>query len=156
MPLPFDERGLLPPGVHDATLDEIDRALGRFQKTTRRIALMANLREYVKELQRTGWDFQLLIDGSFVMTAIDEPNDIDAILVLPADWDFSPLARPDHYNLVNKRSTKREYNIEVFAVSVGSESERRYLELFAKIRPEWCSRFGWDESLQKGLVRVTT
>ena len=71
MSLPFDERGLLPPGVHDATLDEIDRALGRFQKTTRRIALMANLREYVKELRHTGWDSHLVIDGSFVMTAID-------------------------------------------------------------------------------------
>ena len=156
MPLPFDDRGLLPPGIHDATLDEIESILGRYQKTTRRITLMANLRAYVAELRKTGWDFRLVIDGSFVMAAIDEPNDIDAILVLPTDWDFAPLSRPDHYNLVNKRSTGREYKIEVFAVSIGSESERRYLELFAGIRPEWCARFGWDESLQKGLVRVTT
>ena len=33
MPLFFDERGLLPPGVHDATLAEIEAAFARFQQT---------------------------------------------------------------------------------------------------------------------------
>ena len=154
MPLPFDDRGLLPPGIHDATLDEIESILGRYQKTTRRITLMANLRAYVGELRKTGWDFRLVIDGSFVMTAIDEPNDIDAILVLPADWDFASLSRPDHYNLVNKRSTTREYKIDLYPVASGSTAESRFLTIFADIRTEWCDLFGWDRPILKGLIRI--
>ena len=154
MPLPFDDRGLLPPGIHDATLDEIDRVLGRFRKSTRRITLMANLREYVKELGRTGWDFQLLIDGSFVMTAVDEPNDIDAVLILPADWDFAPLSQPSLYNLVAKNSTKKEYKIDLYPVASGSTAESRFLTIFADVRIEWCDLFGWDRPILKGLIRI--
>jgi len=156
MPLPFDDRGLLPPGIHDATLDEIDAALGQFRKTTRRITLMANLRAYVAELHKTGWDFRLVIDGSFVMAAIDEPNDIDAILIVPPTWDFSPLARPDHYNLVNKRSTAQEYKIEIFVVASGSDAETGFRAFFAQVREEWTSRFGWDPDTRKGLIRITS
>ena len=154
MPLPFDDRGLLPPGVHDATLEEIDAALGRFRKSTRRITLMANLRAYVEELRKTGWDFQLVIDGSFVMTAIDEPNDIDAILVLPADWDFLASLRPWLYNLLDKRATRRDHKFDVIAVANGSVAESEAFALFGGTRAHWCDLFGWDHSTTKGLIRI--
>jgi len=154
MPLPFDDRGLLPPGIHDATLDEIESILGRYQKTTRRITLMANLRAYVAELRKTGWDFRLVIDGSFVMTAIDEPNDIDCLLIMPLGWQMDGVLRPSEYNLVSKRSTKQDYKIEVFAAVIGSEKADEFESFFSGIRREWIDRFGWDPSSLKGLIRV--
>ena len=37
MSLTFDDRGLLAPGIHDATPAEVDEAFGRFQRTDRRL-----------------------------------------------------------------------------------------------------------------------
>ncbi len=154
MSLTFDDRGLLPPGIHDATLDEVEQAFARFQRTDRRIKLFERLRAYVAELRKTGWTYTLLIDGSFVMPPVDAPNDIDAILVFPADWDLDASLRPFEYNLVSRRSTKKEYQIEVYTVTVGSANEVKFMTLFAEIRLEWCQQFGWPADDRKGLVRI--
>jgi uncharacterized protein DUF6932 len=154
MPLVFDERGLLPPGIHDATLDEIDRHFGRFQKTDRRTTFIGKLKAYVKEVKSTGWQCEIIVDGSFVMPMVDEPNDIDIILVLPADWDLTRVLRPFEYNVVDKAFTKKEYRIEVFAAPAGSELETRIRHLFEQVRSEWCQRFGWPEGTVKGAVRI--
>jgi hypothetical protein len=75
MPLVLDDRQLLPPGIHEATLEEIETLFARFQRTNRRLDLFANLKRYVAEVQRTGWACHIIIDGSFVMPPVDEPND---------------------------------------------------------------------------------
>src|SRR6266542_3924842 len=86
MPLAFDARRLLPEGVHDASLDEIERDLSH---SDRRRKLFDNLKQYVANVKMTGWKCQVLVDGGFVMPAVNEPNDIDIILVLPAEWDMT-------------------------------------------------------------------
>jgi hypothetical protein len=154
MPLTFDARGLLPPGVHDATLEEVERAFARFQRTDRRIVLFAGLRAYLAEVRQTGWQCAVVLDGSFVMPMVDEPNDIDLILVLPADWDLTRQLKPFEYNVVAKAFTKREYAIEVFTVPAGSDLESRARHLFDQVRPEWCRVFGWPVGSLKGLVRI--
>jgi hypothetical protein len=154
MPLKFDDRGLLPIGIHDATIAEIEQAFARFQKTDRRITLFAKLTAYLKEVKQTGWQCEVIIDGSFVMPMVDEPNDIDLILVLPADWDMIQSLKPFEYNVVDKAFTKKAYSVEVFAVSAGSEREARVRHLFDQVRPEWCHAFGWPIESLKGLVRV--
>ncbi|MBO0698100.1 MAG: hypothetical protein J2P46_06885 [Zavarzinella sp.] len=154
MPLTFDDRGLLPPGVHDATLAEVEASFARFQKTDRRLKLFEKLKAYLTELGRTGWPCEVILDGSFVMSLVDEPNDIDLILVLPGDWDvFRPL-KPFEYNVVDKAFTKREYRVEVVVVLAGSEPEARTLHFFQRVRPEWCEAFGWPVASMKGVVRL--
>ncbi len=152
MPLPFDQRRLLPEGIHDATLEEVELELGL---SKRRRVLFNNLREYISGVRLTGWACQVLIDGSFVMPAVNEPGDIDIILVLPADWD---LTRRDfkayEYNAVDRRHTRRAYKIEVYPVLPDSDQHRYYLELFTKVRIEWCSKFKLPEDTRKGIVRV--
>ena len=154
MPLTFDARGLLPPGVHDATLAEVEVAFARFQKSDRRIKLFEKLSGYLTELGRTGWNCEVILDGSFVMPPVDEPNDIDVLLVLPADWDMTRDLKPFEYNVVSKAFTKKEYGIEVYAVPAASELEARARHLFDQVRPEWCELFGWPRGSIKGLVRV--
>lgn len=154
MPLPFDARGLLEPGTHEATLAEVEQAFARFQRTDRRIALFSKLKRYLAELKQTGWVCQVILDGSFVMPMVDEPNDMDLILVLPADWDLTRELRPFEYNVVDKAFTKREYRIEVFAVPEGSEEHGRAQRLFERVRLEWCRLFGWPDETKKGLVRI--
>lgn len=67
---PFDpETGLLPPGEHDATWDEIQ---ARFGWTTRRRQLLNGLADGLAILGTTGC-VRVWINGSFV-TAKDEPG----------------------------------------------------------------------------------
>jgi hypothetical protein len=154
MPLTFDDRGLLVPGTHDATLAEVEQAFARFQRSDRRIHLFAKLQGYLSEIRQTGWQCEVILDGSFVMPMVDEPNDIDVILRLPADWDTTKELRPFEYNVMDKTFTKREYDIEVVAAPASSERETRIRQLFDQVRPEWCRLFGWPLGSLKGLVRI--
>ena len=154
MSLTFDDRGLLAPGTHDATPAEVEQAFARFQRSDRRIRLFAKLQAYLSEVRHTGWRCEIILDGSFVMPMVDEPNDIDVILVLPADWDLTRELRPFEYNVVDKTFTKREYRIEVFPVPAGSEEHDKVQALFEKVRIEWCRLFGWPDNTRKGVVRI--
>ena len=80
MPLPqFNGLGDLPPGVHQATLDEV---VGRFSGgTARRDACTQRLIHVVDLARRTGHIQRLIVFGSYI-TAKFEPNDVDIILVM--------------------------------------------------------------------------
>src|SRR5439155_20037619 len=74
---PFDESGVLPPGVHPATLDEIEARFGR-ESEIRRVQ-MESIRWMVELARRAGAQ-RIVLNGSFV-TDIMEPNDVDAVLL---------------------------------------------------------------------------
>jgi len=79
---PFDEHGYLPPGLHAATLDEIEVRFGR-ESELRRIQ-MESLRWLANPVHRAGvarW----IINGSFV-TDVPEPNDVDCVLLIEHDF----------------------------------------------------------------------
>jgi hypothetical protein len=73
----FDARGYLPPGLHRATLEEIEQRFGR-QSELRRVQ-MESLRWLVDMARRAGV-LRLVINGSFV-TDVFEPNDVDCVLL---------------------------------------------------------------------------
>jgi hypothetical protein len=97
MELVFAERKLLLPGVHDVTMDTVKEQFGRFQKSERRMTLFAKLTEYVDAVKKAACGQSVIIDGSFVMACIDEPDDIDLVLVLPPDWDMQADLKPYQY-----------------------------------------------------------
>jgi len=71
---PFDPTtGLLPPGLHEASWEEI---VDRYGGTPRRRTLLAGLRSGIDALRRAGCR-RVYIDGSFI-TAKEEPGDFDA------------------------------------------------------------------------------
>lgn len=75
----FDEHGLLPPGIHDCTMDEINASLCF---TARRNVLFQGLSQFLQiEWTPLGIACPLLIDGSFVRNK-PNPDDIDIILDL--------------------------------------------------------------------------
>lgn len=89
MELIFDERKLLVPGgVHEVALDVVKETFGKFQKSDRRLKLFDKLVAYLKAVKRADIGASVIIDGSFVMACIDEPEDIDLVLVLPTEWDI--------------------------------------------------------------------
>ena len=84
---PFNERGWLPDGIHDCTLEEATGRLGAFQGSDRRPNLWAKFAGFLREVKECGLVEAVLLDGSFV-TAKSDPNDIDLILVVSAEHDF--------------------------------------------------------------------
>jgi len=154
MALTFDDKGLLPSGIHPARFADFEEHFGGFQKSDRRISLLARLSKYVAAVRQTQWKCSLLVNGSFVMKCIDEPEDIDLVLVLPADWDMAVDLPPYLYNLVSKRRVKQEYGLEAYVAVAGSEAEQKWIEFFQQVNIKWCRQFRWPVDSKKGIVRV--
>src|SRR5690349_15300947 len=70
---PFDEDGLLPAGIHEATWEEFE---ARFGFHPQRRALLLGMRAAMDALKEAGCR-TVYINGSFV-TAKEEPADYDA------------------------------------------------------------------------------
>jgi len=154
MTLSFDDRKLLPAGVLDVSLEFVEELFSRFQHTDRRIRLFGKLRDYLAAVKKAECGTSVIIDGSFVMGCVDEPEDIDLILVLPPDWDILAELKPYQYNLVSKKRVRREYGIEVFPVGPGSVDEKKWIDFFCQVNIKWCEQFGWPADTKKGIVRV--
>jgi hypothetical protein len=74
----FDESGCLPPGIHPATLDEIDARFGQLSELRR--VQIESVRWLVELAVRAGAE-RIVLNGSFV-TDIIEPNDVDCVLLI--------------------------------------------------------------------------
>lgn len=99
MTLPaFNEHGELPEGVHQASLEDV---LARFGSgSPQREEVAGRLQRILELAAGTGHLDRLIIFGSFV-TAKPEPNDVDVILVMQAEFDLkncsaAELALFDH------------------------------------------------------------
>src|SRR5688572_28332358 len=132
MPLEFDERGLLPAGIHDATLDELEQYFGRFQRSDQRITLFKKLKAYISALKTADFNCSLSVDGSFIMTKADEPEDIDLVPVLPEDWDMDANLKPFQYNVVSKRRVQQQYRFDLFTVRKNTADEQKWIDFFGQ------------------------
>ena len=78
----------MPPGIHQAPLDEIEARFGT-ESELRRVQ-MESLRWLVDLARRVGVE-RLVINGSFV-TDIFEPNDVDCVLLIAPDHPHDAAA----------------------------------------------------------------
>lgn len=91
---PFNEDGYLPAGVHLATLDEVATRFG--QETEIRRAQLESLR-WLVDLAKTAGVERLVINGSFV-TDIEEPNDVDCVLLMGPNFPADDAAESELLN----------------------------------------------------------
>ncbi|MEK7793593.1 MAG: hypothetical protein AAB353_03645 [Candidatus Hydrogenedentota bacterium] len=77
---PFDDSGVLPPGIHPATLSEIKSRFGR-ESELRRVQ-MESIR-WMVDLGMHAGVHRIVLNGS-VVTDIMEPNDVDCVLLFIA------------------------------------------------------------------------
>jgi hypothetical protein len=155
MVLALTEKHTLPDGIHDASLEEIKQLFGSFQRTSKRCSLFKKLAEFIDEVRNAGVASAVIIDGSFIMGCIDEPSDIDIILVLPAGWDMTQDLRPYQYNLVSKKDVKRKYMFDCLTVRAGSEEEQYWISYFSQVNVKWYEPYEFAVGATKGLVRIT-
>lgn len=153
--LELDARGLLPDGVFDATLEDIERLFVATNPTDRRIELFANLKKYLLDAKQLPVKWTLIVNGSFVMSKVDEPSDIDAVIVMPMGWRLSKDGK-DRYvkKLIEYHMVKNKYNIELFVENEGEGSGSNMTEYFRDINLKWCPIFGHFCGERKGLIKV--
>lgn len=142
----FNADGLLPPGVHEATFDEVRSRFGAFQASDRRVRLFDRLTELVENMRLSGLFQFLLIDGSFVTTK-PAPNDIDLLAVLKPGHDFERDLPISEYALVSRAMLARRFRFDVIVAEQDSEVYKTFVEFFSRLRN--------SPELRKGMVRVT-
>jgi hypothetical protein len=141
MPIPELDAliGNLPPGVHDATWDELVDAFG-FNR--RRAELLQGLREALESLAQAGCK-RAYIDGSFV-TAKERPGDFDGC------WEAAgvdpTLLHPELLDFREARAAqKAKYGGELFLANAPADpAGRAFLEFFQTDR----------EGRPKGIVAI--
>lgn len=145
--LTLNEHGLLPPGMHDLSLEQIDALFGGFQQSERRMNLVKRLREMVAQVGRYSFARHLIVDGSFI-TSKPEPSDIDIVFVVAngAVPMTGPL-NPFEYNALSARRLKKAYQFDVFVVPEGSDAYDHYVSYFTRLKEG-------PDGVTKGLVRL--
>jgi hypothetical protein len=87
----YNDEGYLPAGIHRATLDEIAARFG--QESELRRVQMESLRWLVNAARRAGVQ-RVVVNGSFVTDKL-EPNDIDCVLLIGADFPHDAAAEAE-------------------------------------------------------------
>jgi len=139
------EDGLLPPGVHDMSPEEIRKLFGAFQHSDRRPRLFDKLQTLIGAAGAVPAIRHIIIDGSFV-TAVDEPGDIDIVVAVSTEAFDAAIWPPREYNLLSSKRIRQAYKFDAFVVPAGSAAYAEYLDLFSRVK-------GAPER-RKGVVRV--
>lgn len=140
--------GLLPLGVHEATLEEIGQAFGL--RTGRRVELFRKLTEFLALARSFGVFHALIVDGSFV-TDKDDPGDIDAVLLLPREGLARLLAHPARLQVVDQHAVKARYEIHLFLDPLPSDAWTRF---FQRLKPEDALARKLRPEARRGVLKV--
>jgi len=142
---PFNQDGLLPPGIYRGSLAEARGRFGAFQGSDQRPRLWARLVEYVREAAMSGAVEMVLVDGSFV-TAKPDPNDIDLVIVLPASHDFSADLPAAQYDVLAQKRVRKRFGFDILVVKNGSDSLEHAVAFFQQVRQR--------PGVKKGLLEI--
>ena len=146
MPIPaFEPSGLLPAGMHECTLDEVKARFGSFQGSERRPELFARLSSFIDEAISSEIVQSVIINGSFA-TAESKPNDIDLVVIVCRDHDFSADLRPVAYNVVSRKRVQKRFGFDIVAAREGTPELREAIGFFQRVRRA--------PTLRKGVLRI--
>jgi hypothetical protein len=136
----FRADGYLPEGVHRAEVAEVTFRFG--SATPRRRRLVIRLRRWI-ELARDVGVRRLLADGSFA-TAKPEPEDIDAVVLLPTDF-HDQVARGHDASLELEQMLLTRRPEEIFAAEDDADWNE-WVQFFSRTRE--------SDGRRKGLVEI--
>ncbi len=80
------------------------------------------------------------------VTGKADPNDIDLIVVVAPNHDFTRDLSPAEYNVLSSQRVKRRRKLDLLVARENSDQYHRYLRLFQQIRLE--------PDQIKGIVRI--
>lgn len=140
----FNERGDLPPGVHQAQWSEVGDRFGRGQV---RQMLTRTLRHIHDLASQTGHLERFLIFGSYV-TAREAPGDVDVVLVMARAFSLEQAPRESR-TLFSHADADARFGASVFWVRRGILPD----EEIAGLLDFWQTR---RDGPKRGIVEVTS
>ena len=88
------------------------------------------------------------------MRCVDDPSDIDLILIVAANWDYAAELPLYVYNLVTKVRVRRRFKFNLFTVAAGSETAQAWLHYFQQMNPKWPKQLQLPLAKSKGVLKV--
>lgn len=148
----LDPRGLLPPGEHTATWEEVRAA---FCTNTRREILLNSVRQFVAiELAVVPGDLRLVIGGSF-LTDKDDPSDIEMTVYLEVTQETLE-ALGQVFKLGDKTFhgyAKSQYEVD-FYLSYKMPGCNDFGAFFQYVGPKTASVKQLDPREKRGIIEV--
>jgi hypothetical protein len=143
----WNDFGVLPEGIHDCEIDEIEARLGF---NGHRLALVEGLRQALQWLATMPPIESLIVDGSFVTDKI-QPSDIDAVAMIgnlseQNQREWVRAWQPHHAPL------KQASRVDLYPTAAGQGNN--FSAYFQYIRPEEALERGAPIGLLKGLLRI--
>lgn len=141
------EEPLLPPGLHDLAVSQLNNHFfSDFPDSNTRAPLIRGLSSYIDSLKILGIPLEIWLDGSFTTTKID-PNDID-LVIFASENDVNNLS--DEYkdllrSLINRLDIKKRFGCDTLFSITEDINMRSY----------WRGWYGFDRNeVPKGIVRL--
>ena len=149
MPVPeLNQNGLLPPGVHDCTLEDIECF---FVGNAHRRRLFQNLVTCLEQEVRPLFVQAIFVNGSFV-TDKDEPEDIDIVLDLRGATDEEKWRGLTFMN-DKQRRLLHNYNVH-FWINFDTAKSPDFSVFFQYIGIKTARIKGLDPKHMKGILRI--
>jgi hypothetical protein len=152
VPVPDLADGMLPEGIHDATLAEVRTAFG--VANAKRLELMTKLEElaaFAAALQLLKY---LYVDGSFC-TDKDLPGDVDVVFeTLDRSGLKMLLVDVDGRKLLDRKQAKATWKADVF-VQPPPPSQPDWVLFFTRVKEEETLSRRIDLHRKRGILRVT-
>lgn len=150
----LDSRGLLPPGLHVATIGEIQAYFGT---NAARLSLLGDFRRFIRErLASVAGDLELIVSGSYLSDK-PIPSDIDCAIVVP-------MAKvPAHVALFHLLNDGRpatngaiwdEYKVDIYPSLVGLPGLHDFVEFFQYVGHKSAELKSLRPNDRRGVVRV--
>lgn len=155
-PLPaLTPNGLLPAGIHTATLEEVERVLG--STNLRRTTLWNKFMQWLTLLRQEGLAISIFMDGSFT-TAKPLPGDIDLVVEMPSAAAIIAAGgmKPSLLPLITHHPVKAQYELDVYiwTPEVPPKTDRDLIDFFQRVRPNVAAELGVGPDFRKGIIRV--
>ena len=142
MPIPnFNSKGLLPEGIHEATLNEVEERFCTFSNQDRRSSLFKVFKQYLANISKHNVKYEIYIDGSFVTTK-EYPGDIDIVLLMDYEYKNS-----EWNTLINEDYIKIKFE--------GLQVLPGFLDSFnAEYTLDFVQEVDDNPNIKKGIVRL--
>ena len=149
MPIPVPtDKGLLPEGVHECSLDEIGSFFGAMEPQPHRSNLWAAFMRYLAIVKPLSLFDIIYVDGSFT-TNKKTVGDIDVIFQLPIPTPaLIQMMRREEFN---RDFVKKNYSVHIWVRHAGNDG---IFELFQGVKHEDIVRLGLTPNARKGILKV--
>jgi hypothetical protein len=149
---PLTKKGVLPPGIHECTFDEVKAAFAGLPPQPGRLNLWKSFISYVEAIRPLGLVISVYINGGFTTNG-NRANDIDVVLELPPP---TPAAR----TMANRREfngpyVHQTYKVHIFPLSLGMPANADMRQYFQQPNPKYAALHGLKPTDRKGLAKVT-